>query len=662
MAGSWRYSRWDGRQAAVPVGAEEVLAEIGDDLLYHGDVHAALRRLLQNGLEREGVHLPGVRELLERLRERRRRILSSARLDGVYDDVRRRLDAVEQLEREEVARRLAAGAAGGEATGLHERELELDMLADDLPGRLRGLDRLELLSEQARARLEELKTTLRRDLAERSFRQLAGALAHPDPESLARTREMLDRLNRLIEQRRRGEPLDPSFEEFLDRFGDLLPGSPETLEQLLAALAAEMAATQAMFESLDEGQRAELEALAEGLLADVDLRWQVERLADNLRQAVPGAGWDRRYRFSGATPLDLGGAAEAFAELGELDALENLLRAAGSPGALAEVDFARASELLGPDAGPALAQLSELAATLEDAGYVRRREGYYDLTPRAIRRLGDQALRQLFRRLEPGLLGRHDTYREGAGDDPAGTSRPYRFGDRVQLDIPRTIRNALVRRGGGVPVRVEPDDFEVEERELLTRGATVLALDLSLSMPMRDNFLAAKKVAIALHSLIASRFPRDYLGVVGFSEVARELTTRELPEVSWDFVYGTNLQHALALARRMLGHQRGSRQILLITDGEPTAHVQADGEVFFSYPPTPETLQATMAEVVRATRDGITINTFMLEASAYLRRFVERMTEVNRGRAFFTTPENLGTYVLVDFLEHRRSGMIRPAG
>lgn len=293
---------------------------------------------------------------------------------------------------------------------------------------------------------------------------------------------------------------------------------------------------------------------------------------------------------------------------------------------------------------------------------MRRREGYYDLTPRAIRRLGDQALRQLFRRLEPGLLGRHDTYREGAGDDPAGTSRPYRFGDRVQLDIPRTIRNALVRRGSGVPVRVEPDDFEVEERELLTRGATVLALDLSLSMPMRDNFLAAKKVAIALHSLIASRFPRDYLGVVGFSEVARELTTHELPEVSWDFVYGTNLQHALALARRMLGHQRGSRQILLITDGEPTAHVQADGEVFFSYPPTPETLQATMAEVVRATRDGITINTFMLEASAYLRRFVERMTEVNRGRAFFTTPENLGTYVLVDFLEHRRSGTIRPAG
>jgi uncharacterized protein with von Willebrand factor type A (vWA) domain len=205
------------------------------------------------------------------------------------------------------------------------------------------------------------------------------------------------------------------------------------------------------------------------------------------------------------------------------------------------------------------------------------------------------------------------------------------------------------------PVRLQPDDFEIERTEHLTRCATVLLVDLSLSMPMRDNFLAAKKVAMALHSLISSQFPRDYLGIVGFSEIAREIRPQDLPDVSWDFVYGTNMQHAFLLARRMLARQYGTKQIVMITDGEPTAHLMEDGEVFFNYPPVRATVDATLSEVLRLTREGIRLNTFALDATGHLRDFVEKITELNHGRAFFTTPETLGDYVLVDFIEHRRS-------
>ncbi len=252
-------------------------------------------------------------------------------------------------------------------------------------------------------------------------------------------------------------------------------------------------------------------------------------------------------------------------------------------------------------------------------------------------------------------MGRHEVDPSGVGHERSYETKPYEFGDPFNLNIERTVRNALRRTGGGTPVHLHPDDFEIERTETLTRSSTVLMLDLSLSMPMRDNFLAAKKVAMALHSLISSQFPRDFLGIVGFSEVARELKAEQLPEVSWDFVYGTNMQHAFLLSRRMLARQSGTRQIIMITDGEPTAHIMGNGQVFFQYPPVQETVDATLTEVQRCTREGIRINTFMLDATSYLKAFVEQLTNLNRGRAFFTTPETLGDYVLVDFIEQKRA-------
>ena len=206
-------------------------------------------------------------------------------------------------------------------------------------------------------------------------------------------------------------------------------------------------------------------------------------------------------------------------------------------------------------------------------------------------------------------------------------------------------------KGAGTPVVMTPEDFEIERTEQLTRSATVLMLDVSMSMEMRGRFLAAKKVAMALHSLITSQYPRDYFGLVSFGRVAREVRPERLPEATWDFEWGTNMHHAMMLARRMLARETGRKQIIMITDGEPTAHVTDTGDAFFDYPPDPLTIELTLREVQRCTRDGIRINTFMLEDNPYLRDFVARMMRMNRGRAFYTTPETLGDYVLEDFLD-----------
>jgi uncharacterized protein with von Willebrand factor type A (vWA) domain len=302
-----------------------------------------------------------------------------------------------------------------------------------------------------------------------------------------------------------------------------------------------------------------------------------------------------------------------------------------------------------------LDRLAQLTKLLEESGLIEQREGRLELTPKGLRRIGQNALDDLFTKLAKDRMGRHQVDPTGVGHERAYETKPYEFGDPFNLNIERTVRNAIQRRGGGTPVRLSPEDFEVERTETLTRTSTVLMVDLSLSMPMRDNFLAAKKVAMALHSLISTQYPRDYLGLVGFSEVARELKASQLPEVSWDFVYGTNMQHAFLLARRMLARQSGTKQIIMITDGEPTAHLLPGGDVFFNYPPVKETVDATLTEVARCTRDGIRINTFMLDATGYLKDFIEKLTRLNRGRAFFTTPETLGDYVLVDFIEQKRA-------
>jgi len=655
----FRYSPWDGTQTGFELDALDVMEQLTDDLLYHGDLNSALRRMIQQGFaDRNGERIQGLREMLDQLRDQRRDILERYDLGGVYDDIANELNEVVAQERDELQRQLDAARESGDArrSELTEetaagRNMELDMLPPDLAGKVKGLDAYEFTSAEAAERFEALKDRLREQLVQQAVDQMSGAMSNMSPQDMARMKDMLSELNRMLEQRARGE--EPDFDGFMERYGDFFPENPQSLDELLAIMAQRMAAMQSLMSSMTPEQRAQLQELSDQLLEDMDLRWQMDQLGQNLREAFPDLGWDTGYEFSGDDPIDMAQASSVLGRLGGLDQLEQMIRGGSDPGALRDVDLDRVRELLGDQAAASLERMSEITQMLTDAGLVEQREGRLELTPKGMRRLGQNALAELFRKLDRDQLGRHELERSGAGHERTYATKPYEWGDPFNLDIGKTIRNAIVR-GESAPVRLRPEDFEIEETEHVVRSSTVLMLDLSLSMPMRDNFLPAKKVTMALHSLISMRYPRDYLGIVGFSEVARVLTVEQLPEVSWDFVYGTNMQHGFQLARQLLARQHGTKQIIMITDGEPTAHINRFGEPEFHYPPIRETVDATLLEVARCTRDDIRINTFMLDPDRSLQHFIGKLTEMNRGRAFFTTPQTLGDYVLVDFIEQKR--------
>ncbi len=667
----YTYSRWDGTQRGFEPDADDILAAVTDDLIEHGDVNAALRRLMNDGLQSgDGDAIAGLRELLQRLRQARRERLEQFDLGGVYDEISRELsdiideerhgvDVAEIDERSEADRRGDPAGADDAARRAEERRLGLDLLPDDLAGKVAALQQHDFVSDEARRRFDTLVERLRSRLATQAFEQMSGSMQSLGAHSQQRLGEMLTDLNEMLARRERGE--DPQFDEFMTRHGDFFPEQPGSLDELLEILARRAGAMQALVDSMTPEQRDELFRLSEALLDDAGLRDQISQLGEHLRGLTPDGGWPASFDFTGQDALGLGSVVETMAELGDLDRLESLLRGVTSPTGLAEVDAERVGELLGDDAMRSLQRLAELTRRLADAGLIEHTEAGLRLTPRGIRQIGSNALGDVFQQLAKDQIGQHQIVRTGAGHERTPDSKRYEFGDPFRLDLHRTIRNALVRRAAaepgrsGTPVGLVPDDFEIEQTEHLTRSSTVLMLDLSMSMPMEGRFVPAKKVAMALQALISSQFPRDYLGVIVFSETARVIRASEIPEASWDYVYGTNMHHALTLARRLLARQHGSKQIIMVTDGEPTAHVLPDGEVYFHYPPVRETIEATLREVVRCTNAGIRINTFMLGATQSLRAFVERLSEINRGRAFFATPENLGDYVLVDFIEQRRA-------
>jgi len=653
------YSQWDGTQTAFTVDADHIFDELADDLLYHGDVNAALRRMMQSGFDVDGERIQGLREMLEQLREAREERLDQFDLGGVYDEVAEGLREVVETERQSLDELAQQAQDSGDQRRqeitddvVTERNLRLDLMPQDLAGQVKELQSYEFTSSEAREKFEQLMEQLKEQLMQQYVDQMSDGVDDMSAEDMQRMKDMMAELNQMLEQRERGD--EPDFDGFMERFGDFFPENPGSLDELLEIMAQRMAAAQAMLNSMTPEQREQLQQLADQLMEDMDLQWQVDQLSQNLQQAFPDMGWSQQYEFSGQDPMGMSQAQQMFEELGDLDQLEKMLRGTSNPGALAEVDIDRARELLGDQAADSLERMAEVAQMLEEAGLIEHREGRYELTPRAIRKIGQQALADLFKKLDQDRMGQHELERTGVGHEREFSTKPYEWGDPFNLHIERTVRNAVKRTGGGTPVRLSPEDFEVERTEHLVRSSTVLMLDLSLSMPMRDNFLPAKKVAMALYSLMSIQFPRDYLGIVGFSEVARQIEPAELPEVSWDFVYGTNMQHAFMLSRQLLARQTGQKQIIMITDGEPTAHIDSHGNPFFSYPPTRETVDKTLGEVAACTREGIRINTFMLDASSALTHFIEKLTEMNGGRAFFTTPETLGDYVLVDFVEHRR--------
>jgi hypothetical protein len=440
------------------------------------------------------------------------------------------------------------------------------------------------------------------------------------------------------------------------RFGEHFPGAT-CLDDVVRIMADRAAAAEAMFNSLPAEQQAELRGLFDKMLNDMNLEFSFARLSANLRQAMPERDWQRAERLRGQQGGSFTNARNLMQQLGQLGDLAAFLGGPRVSVELAEVDVEAIRRNLGDDAARHVEKLRATVRQLHDRGMVDRNAQGASLTAKGVRQIGQQALKDLFGQLSDSpTLGAHRSPSVARGGDREETAKPWQPGEAVTLHLAQTLRNAVFRQGPGTPVRLQPDDFMVEEFEATNRAATVFAIDLSLSMAMRGNLVPAKKMVLALTQLIRSKYPRDFVAVVGFGEIAQELRIEDIPGLTIEYNSGTNLQHALALSRHLLRNEKGDRQVVVVTDGEPTAHLNDYGEAMFAWPPVPETLQKTMAEVLRCTKADIRINIFALDIERSQFPFVDQIARVNGGRTFYTSVDELGVYVLDDFVNHRRAG------
>ena len=679
----YRYGEYDGGPDPLepPYDVRGAVDALGESVLNGDDPASALRDLLRRGMpDRRGLD-----DLLRRVRERQRELRRSGRLDGILEQARALLDTAIGQERAELFPDPSDDA--------RLREAELDTLPSDTAGAIRRLADYQWRSQAAAQTFEQLKELLRREVLDSQFRGIKEQMSASDPGDMQRVKDMMAGLTDMIEADARGEHTQEDFDAFMAEFGDFFPDSPENLEQLVDSLVRRMAAAQRLLNSLTDEQRDELAGLMSQAMEDAGLAQEMARLADALRARRPDIDWDgqRGERMTGRDPLGLGDATTALAELADLAELEDSMRQ-NYPGArLDDIDEEAVRRALGRQAVDDMEALRQIERELQRQGYLVNNEGKLELTPKAVRRLGDTALRQVFAKLAEGGFGDHDQHDVGQAGELTGSTRPWRFGDEQAIDTAATVRNALLR--GGVPglatrtggdgtsdhaagdhgttdragdartgaegvrtaVKLSVSDFEIGETERRASAAICLLVDLSYSMALRGTWSAAKQTALALYSLVRTRFPQDSLQVIGFSNYARELRETDLAGLGWDMVQGTNLHHALVLAGRFLDRRPEHEPVVLvITDGEPTAHLRRDGSSWFDWPPSPETLELTMAEVDKMTRRRATLNIFMLADDERLTSFVEEVARRNGGRVLRAMPDSLGEYVVSDFLRSRK--------
>ncbi|HET7094558.1 MAG TPA: VWA domain-containing protein [Thermomicrobiales bacterium] len=716
-----RYTRWDGTQQISPLDADDLMRAMSDDLLQDGDLNRALQRLFRWGFERpDGDHVPGLREMLERLRDRRQEQLSRYDMGSMLDEIQKRLDEIVAAERAGIEQKLTdahrgasqrqdsadandgasgeaqeqgadgtrqsgqprqsgapqgqqgesgqSGQSAGEGEGQPDPDLvrmleqmagkrldQLDQLPADPGDRIRALNDYEFMTPEAQRQFQELLAMLQQQMLQQTFQGMQQALGQMTPDDMAEMRRMMQDLNQMLEAAQRGD--DPNFEQFMHKWGHFFGDGIKSLDDLLEHMQRQMTAMRELMESMSPEQRGALQNMVQAIMQDPGLQQEMGRLSQNLGQLMPPDQWRNRFRFSGDESLTMSEALRMMDRLRDYDDLENELKDVRDWSDLADLDDDKVRDLLGEEEHEQMQQLQQLTRLLEEAGYIRKTRRGYELTAQGVRKIGEKALNDIFADLKRDRLGQHDLRRDGGAGDRTDDTKPYEWGDPFLLDIPKTIMNAVERDGGAVgqKVRLSPRDFEVYRTEYATRSSTVLMVDMSRSMLYNGCFNAAKKVALALDSLIRGKFPRDTLHIIGFSYLAQEIKPADLATLDWnEYNYGTNMQHGFQLARQLLGREKGTnRQIIVITDGEPTAHFD-DGHVRFSYPPTPRTFQETLKEVVRCTRDKITINTFMLERSPYMVQFINDLMRINGGRVFVATPDQLGQYILVDYVANKR--------
>ncbi|MBJ7594033.1 MAG: VWA domain-containing protein [Candidatus Dormibacteraeota bacterium] len=663
-----RFSAWDGTQDPLGPDVEEIFNRLSEDVFHGWDFETALRRMLSQGWrDKSGRRLMGLEEMTERLARQRRKQLEKYSLNGVFDDITEKLDNVVRMERQgidervstvedESARRILDRVAA-------KRREQLDNLPRDPGGAIRELQGYEFMDERAEQAFQRLLEEIKKGVVDTYFKEMTEQMQSMSSEDVATLRAMAKDLNRLVREKLEGVPdaqRQRSYESFLEKWGRLFPNAPPKVDDFLDEITKQMARMDSLMRSLSPEMRSQLGDLMDATFGDPELQAELAELGAGLEMLSPRGGLGSRYSFFGGEQLPLDEAMNLMGRLQSMEELERSLREVYRGGQIPPDARSQLRDMLGDDAARSLDQLSQMARELEARGLVQRDADGLRLTARGMRRIGQKALGDLFAQLRKDRFGEHALPRRGQRGERADDSKPYEFGDPFDLDVERTVMNAIQRQASEAPARagvprLTPDDFEVHRSDALTRSSTVLMLDMSRSMPLRGYFYAAKKVALALDSLIRSQYPRDSLHIIGFSDIAREISSSDLPHLSVnEYVYGTNMQHGLMLARRMLARDSAAnKQIIIVSDGEPTAHIDNGRPVFF-YPPLPETFEKTLIEVQRCTREHIVINTFMLESNHQLVQFVDEMTRLNRGRAFFISPDRLGDYVLVDYVASKR--------
>ena len=643
---SFRYSRWDGTQDpfADDVPASDLLEELSDDILMGDSPEAALRRLMRRGMR---GRFSGLDALRRRLQQRREQEQERLNLAGPLEELKERLDEIVDRERSRLSFEPSDDA--------RMRETFLDALPPDVPGQIGELKEYRFMDPEAQRLFDELLDHVKEQVLGSYFRQLAQGMRDVTPEQMARFKDMLSELNGLLEARARGEDTQPAFEAFMQRYGDLFPENPRTLDELLEQMARRMAAMSRLLASLSPEQREELQGLVDQVMQDMDLAFEMDRLGANLQGMFPNAGWGEGEWGEGEDAMPMSATVDALERMHDYEELDRSIEGAYPGVALEDVDEEALRRTLGEPSVRDLRRLKQIEKMLEDAGLVQRSGGKLEVTPRGAKKMGERALTRVFERLTRDREGTHEARDPGGLAEPTGQTRPWRFGDHGTIAVQRTVFNAVTRGGarGDAGVRLDPEDFELIEAEERTETATALLLDLSFSMPLRGHLVHAKKMALALHALIEGRYPHDTLYLIGFSDYARRLKPEDLAAPGFERTYGTNMQHAFLLAGRLLAqHPRAMRQVIMVTDGEPTAHLEGE-HAYFAWPPEAETIRRTLAEAVRLTRSGVTLNIFMLEESDGLARFMERLAERTRGRVFLMDDRQVGDFVLRDYVRRR---------
>ena len=671
----YRYSRWDGTQEIEPFSTSDLMDHLADQILEGDDLRSIMRDLMQRGARLpSGRQVSGLRDLLERLRQQRKQQLQRYNLDSVMDEIKEKLEQVIRTEREGIEQRLSEAAPkpgherGGENQGsdsagqpfrdmlekLARKHLDqLDNLPPEAGGRIQQLRDYDFMDPNAREQFDQLLDTLKRQVMEQYFQGLKQSLGAMTPETMGQIQAMVRDLNELMQQHRLGD--DSGFQDFMNKWGQFFPDGIENIDQLGEHLQQQMAQMQALLDSMTPEMRMQLFQMLNQLYQNDELQRELAELMMNLDQLYPSDRSDA-MPFAGDEPISLQEAMRLMGDMNGLDELEKELLEAVKTNDASGLDTDEIGRLVDEEARRIAEEMQEFTRMLEEAGLIRRRGKGWELTPRAMRKIGERALEEIFGRIDRGLAGDHTLSRLGWGVERLEDTKTYEFGDAFALDMHGTMMNAMRREGLGTPVRMAFDDFEVYRTASVNQCTTVIMLDMSYSMLWGGRFQAGRKVAMALDSLIRTKFPRDILYVAAFSYFVLPLKPHMLLEDTWIDPRGTDFPEALRAARAMLkGHKEGTKQIILITDGEP--HANAYGYSSGRYDEgwsMRKAMEETLREVNRCTKDGITVNTFMLDTEPVLTTFIRALAKLNRGRIFFADPSQLGDHLIVDYVKNRR--------